>query len=166
MTRDNAPAGLLEVGRIGKPHGVKGDLMVSFSSDVEQRRAIGATLTIVADGDARPLVIASIRPQKDRWVVHFEGIDDRGDAERLVNKALYAEPIHIEGEIWVHELIGSTVVEVSGTERGTCVGVIQNPAHDILELSSGALVPVTFVVSCENGVTVIDPPEGLFDLAG
>ena len=98
--------------------------------------------------------------------MHFEGIDDRGDAERLVNKALYAEPVHIEGEIWVHELIGSTVVEVSGMERGTCVGVIQNPAHDILELSGGALVPVTFVVSCENGVTVIDPPEGLFDLAG
>ena len=44
------------------------------------------------------------------------------------------------------------------------MAVIDNPAADLLELESGALVPVTFVVSAEHGVVTIDPPDGLFDL--
>ncbi|MFM8826326.1 MAG: ribosome maturation factor RimM, partial [Actinomycetota bacterium] len=67
--------------------------------------------------------------------------------------------------VWVHDLVGSRVVTADGTGVGTCVAVVQNPAHDLLELDSGALVPAPFVVSCADGVTVIDPPEGLFDLA-
>ena len=60
--------------------------------------------------------------------------------------------------------MGSRVVEAGGTERGTCVGVLANPAHDILELDSGALVPVIFVTEFKDGVITIDPPDGLFDL--
>ncbi len=63
----------------------------------------------------------------------------------------------------MHDLIGSRVVEVGGLDRGACVAVIDNPAHDLLELDSGALVPVTFVVDNVDGVITIDPPEGLFE---
>ncbi len=63
----------------------------------------------------------------------------------------------------MHELIGSLVQEPDGTERGRVVSVLANPAHDQLVLESGALVPAVFVVSCADGVTVIDPPEGLFE---
>ena len=166
MSSQGLPEGFLEVGRIGKPHGIKGDLLVTLTSDVAQRRAVGASFVVVTPAGTRELVIEAVRPQKDRWVVHFHGVDDRSAAEALVNKSLHAEPLEVEGQLWVHELIGSRVEEADGTSRGTCVAVIDNPAHDILELSTGALVPVTFVVSCADGVTVIDPPEGLFDLAG
>jgi len=44
------------------------------------------------------------------------------------------------------------------------VAVIENPAHEILELEDGSLVPLPFVVSCRDGVIVIDPPPGLFEL--
>ena len=65
----------------------------------------------------------------------------------------------------MHQLIGSRVVEQgSGAERGRVVAVVANPAHELLELDSGALVPIVFVQSCEDGVTLIDPPEGLFDV--
>lgn len=138
--------------------------MVTFTSDVDARRRVGASFTIMVAGSPATVTIESIRPQKDRSVVHFAGVDDRSGAERLVNKTLFAEPVEREDTLWVHELIGSRVVEVSGTERGVCTGVIANPAHDLLELSGGALVPVTFVVGCIDGVTTIDPPEGLFDL--
>jgi 16S rRNA processing protein RimM len=66
--------------------------------------------------------------------------------------------------LWVHELIGSRVVDQEGIERGTCIAVIDNPAHDILELDTGALIPVIFVISCRDRVATIDPPDGLFDL--
>lgn len=164
MTTQPPPDGLLEVGRIGKPHGVHGDLFVTLTSDVDERRSVGATFTVVSATGQRVLVVESARPQKDRFVVHFAGVDDRSAAEVLVNKSLFAEPVHVEGRLWVHELIGSTVKGIDGTPHGTCIAVIDNPAHDILELSGGALVPVTFVVSCSDGVTVIDPPPGLMEL--
>jgi 16S rRNA processing protein RimM len=156
--------GLLEVGRIGRPHGVRGDTYVTFTSDVASRHETGSVLFILTSAGTRRLEITFSRAEKDRHVVHFSGVDDRNEAEKLTNKVLYAEPIDDPDAVWVHDLVGSRVVTVGGDEVGTCVAVVQNPAHDLLELDSGALVPAPFVVSCAGGVTVIDPPEGLFDL--
>lgn len=156
------PADHLEIGRIGRPHGVKGELTVQFSSDLSERRAPGAELFASAGAASRVLVIETCRPHGDRYLVRFVGIGDRTAAEPLVNATLWGAPIPVDDEtLWVHRLIGSRVVDVAGRAWGECVSVIVNPAHDILELASGVLVPVTFVVSCEGGTTVIDPPEGL-----
>ena len=155
------PDGLLEVGRIGKPHGVRGDLFLSLTSDLVQRREVGAQLIIFDSSGKRTLTITSSRPQQDRWVVHFEGIDDRNAAEKLTNKFLYAAPIDGAEGLWVHQLIGSDVEDTSGVSRGICTGVLNNPAHDLLELESGVLIPMPFVLSCDEGITVIDPPAGL-----
>ena len=156
---------MLEVGRVGKPHGVHGDTYVTFTSDVAARHEPGSVLFVDGEGSARRLVIERSRPEKERHVVHFEGVETREDAARLTNAVLLAEPLDDgNGELWVHRLIGSSVVERSGTVRGTCVAVVANPAHELLELDDGSLVPVPFVVSCEAGITLIDPPEGLFGL--
>ena len=155
------PDGLLEVGRIGKPHGVRGDLFLSLTSDLVQRREVGAQLIILDSSGKRTLTITSSRPQQDRWVVHFEGIDDRNAAEKLTNKFLYAAPIDGAEGLWVHQLIGSEVEDTSGVSWGICTGVLNNPAHDLLELESGVLIPMPFVLSCDEGITVIDPPAGL-----
>lgn len=153
---------LLEVGRIGRPHGVRGDLMVSFTSDVASRREPGARLVVSSPTGPIELTVESCRVQGERHVVHFAGVDDRTAAERLVNKVLFAAPVEGDTDtLWVHELIGSRVVDTSGREWGRCTSVIANPAHDILEVSNGSLVPAVFVVSCHDGTTVIDPPEGL-----
>lgn len=155
------PAGLLEVGRIGKPHGVKGDIFVSLTSDVEQRRSVGAEFVVMVANEPRTLRVSSVRAQGDRHVMHFEGVDDRTAAEHLTNKFLYAEPVVDESALWVHELIGSRVVDDAGEEWGTCVAVLDNPAHQLLELEDGVLVPLPFVESCDGTVTRIRPPEGL-----
>ena len=103
-------------------------------------------------------------PHQDRWLVTFAEIDDRVVAQRYTNVPVYAEPLDDADELWVHELIGTPVVEVDGTPRGTCVSVVANPAADLLELDSGALVPVVFVVEHTAERIVIDPPAGLFEL--
>ena len=154
---------LREVGRIGRAHGVQGGLYVTLITDRVERLAPGARLL----AGAQWLTVAESRLQQQRWLVRFVGVDDRTAAEKLTNSVLQAEPIEIDGDddaLWVHELIGARVVDQQGVDRGTCVAVIDNPAHDILELDSGALVPVIFVVSCLDGVASIDPPDGLFDL--
>ena len=109
------------------------------------------------------LTVLAAAPHHDRWLVTIEGIDDRSAAQRFTNVPIYAEPIDDPDELWVHELIGSMVTDVHGRDRGRCVAVVANPASDLLELESGALVPVVFVVRHADGVVVIDPPEGLFD---
>jgi 16S rRNA processing protein RimM len=155
--------GLREVGRVGRAHGVRGEVYVSLITDRLERVAVGARLL----AGSQWLIVAESRPQQQRWLVRFEGVNDRSAAEKLTNTTLQAEPLdddELDDALWVHELIGSRVVDQSGVERGTCVAVIDNPAHDILELDTGALIPVIFVVSCIGGVATVDPPEGLFDL--
>lgn len=153
-----APAGRLEVGRIGRPHGVRGAVYVDLVTDRLERVAEGARLWA-----GQWLTVQSARPVQQRWVVTFEGVDDRSDAERLVGRTLEAEPLDDPDALWVHELIGATVME-GDVVRGRCVAVVANPAHDLLELDNGALVPVTFVESMRDGVVSIVAPEGLFDL--
>ncbi len=153
------PDGLLEVGRIGRAHGVRGELYLDLSTDRTERVQTGARLWA-----GQWLTVVASRRVPNRFLVRFAGIDDRNAAELLVNRTVYAEPLDDADVLWVHELIGSRVVEVDGTERGRCVSVVANPAHELLELESGVLVPVTFVVSCRDGVTEIDPPPGLFEL--
>jgi 16S rRNA processing protein RimM len=154
--------GLLEVGRIGRAHGVKGDVFVHLTTDREERLAIGSRL----HAGGRWLTVTAASRTNDRWRVHFEGVEDRNAAEALSRVVLAAEPIDDPDALWVHELIGAEVVELSGLSRGHCVAVIDNPAADLLELESGALVPASFVVSIADGVVTIDPPAGLFELDG
>lgn len=149
---------LLVVGRVGKAHGLRGEVYVDLVTDRTERLAPGSVL----HAGGRLLTVLASKPQQTRWLVQFEGVNDRAAAEALTNTELEAEPIADPEAVWVHELIGSRVVERGGTDRGRCVGVLANPAHDILELESGALVPTVFIVSCADGITTIDPPEGLF----
>lgn len=155
------PQGCLEVGRIGRAHGIRGAVVVTLTSDRHERVAQHARLH---DGQ-QWLVVESSRPQpQHRWVVQFEGIADRNAAERLSGRQLWAEPVADDDAMWVHDLIGSSVVDTNGIVRGTCVSVIDNPAHDILELDTGHLIPIIFVTSAADGVITVDPPDGLFDL--
>jgi 16S rRNA processing protein RimM len=152
----------LEVGRIGRAHGLLGEVFVTPVTNVVARFERGSTLWI----DGRPRVVESSRLNQDRYVIRFDGVDDRSAAELLRNKVVEAEPLADapEGELWVHELIGSEVRDGGGALLGAVVAVQANPAHDLLVLESGALVPMVFVVSSEDGVVVVDPPEGLLDL--
>ncbi len=154
------PDGLLEIGHLRRAHGVRGQLNVQLATDRPERLAEGARW--YARGTWLTVVAAA--PHQDRWLVTFEEIDDRATAQRFTNAVAYAEPLDDAGELWVHELIGAPVVDVDGTPRGTCVAVIENPAADLLELDSGALVPVVFVTEHTPSGIVIDPPAGLFEL--
>jgi 16S rRNA processing protein RimM len=152
----------LEVGRIGRAHGLRGDVFVTPVTNIAERFAPGSTLWV----DGRAYVIASARPNQHRFVVRFEGVDDREGADVLRGRIVEAEPLAEppEGEFWVHDLIGSEVRDRGGAVLGNVTSVEANPAHDLLVLDGGALVPMVFVVSYDSGVVVIDPPAGLFDL--
>lgn len=152
---------MLEVGRITRPHGVRGEVNVLLTTNRTERVAKGAVLH-TADGQ---LTVRSSRPHKSGFIVTFAECGDRDRAEALRDTVLLAEAIDDPDELWVHELIGAVVVDEGGIERGRVVQVLENPASDILELDSGALVPVQFVISVDPGVRVdVEVPAGLFTL--
>lgn len=153
--------GLLEVGHIRRAHGLRGEVFVQLISDSDVRVAPGAELIA---GDQTLVVETSRLASNGRRVVKFAQIPDRTAAERYANQLLRGRPIDDPDALWVHELIGRRVVEIDGTDHGRCVAVLANPAADLLELDSGALVPTNFVVSNSDGTIVVDTPEGLFDL--
>lgn len=158
------PEGLLEVGRIGRAHGIRGDVFVDLITDRTERVAVGARLWVRDQWRT----IERSNPSNTRWRVHFSGLDERTPAEALAGTPVFAEPIDDPDALWIHQIVGANVVEIDGTDRGRCVSVIDNPASDLLELDSGALVPARFIVSLDASrdpaLITIDPPEGLFEL--
>lgn len=152
----------LEVGRVGRAHGLRGEVHVVAVTNRPERFARGSRLFV----GERELVVESARASGSGWVVQFAGIGDREAAEALRGLSVTGEAPGVapDGELWVHEVIGAEVRDRSGSRIGQVDAVQANPAHDLLVLDSGALVPMVFVVDHEPGVIVVDLPDGLLDL--
>jgi 16S rRNA processing protein RimM len=148
---------LLEVGRVVKPHGLKGAVVVELTTTRTDRLAPGTRFD--------DLEVVQSQPFQRRWIVNFAGVTTREEAETLRGRVLLAEPIDDDPDaLWVHELIGASVLDTEGVVLGTVASVEANPASDLLVLDGGALVPLRFVVDHADGRVVVDPPAGLFDL--
>jgi len=153
---------VLEVGRITRAHGIRGEVIVELVTDRLERVAPGSVLH-TATG---PLAVVQSTPHHGRWIVAFEGVATREAAEALRSTVLSAEPVDDPDVLWVHELIGSELIDADDVRRGRVVSVIANPASDLLELESGALVPLRFVVAHRAGRVTVDVPDGLFEADG
>ena len=133
---------------------------MTFSTDRDERHAPGAVLY----ADERTLVVETARPHQGRWLIRFAGVTDRDAAIALRGARLHAPPLdHDDDQLWVHELVGAELVDVAGHGHGHVVAVEANPAHDLLVLDDGTLVPVVFVVEHTAGRVVVDPPAGLLE---
>lgn len=151
---------LLEIGRVVKPHGLKGDVVVELVTNRAERLEPGTQFTV----SDLSLTIKKAIPHQHRWIVTFEEVNGIEKANQLRGAVLEAEPLDDPDALWIHELIGAEVFDTSGVSHGCVVEVEANPASDLLVLESGSLVPLNFVAEHGDGRVVIDPPEGLFDL--
>ena len=150
----------LEVGRIVKAHGLRGQVQVDLWSDRVERLVPGVTL----DSERGPLVVIDAAAHQARFIVSFDRIGSREEADRWRGVVLSAPRLNDESVIWIDQLYGAEVVDAQGVRRGVVVEVEANPASDLMVLDSGARVPLTFVVTLEANTRVqIDAPEGLFE---
>jgi len=120
------------VGRITRPHGVRGELTVMVLSEVPGRFDAGATVFLES---GRALTIATSRPHKDRVLVTFSEVTDRESAEALRGAVLVVpestSPPLPEGSWWDHQLVGCAVSTESGIELGELRQVIHTAANDV-----------------------------------
>jgi 16S rRNA processing protein RimM len=147
------------VGRIVKPHGLAGEVLVVLVSNRPERSEAGTVFST----DAGDLRVETVRPFRDSWLMTFAGVSSREQADALRSTILRAPPLHDEQAWWVHELIGSEVVSDDGTPLGTVRAVVANAASDLLELDGGALVPLRFVTERSPARLVVSAPPGLLD---
>jgi 16S rRNA processing protein RimM len=147
------------VGRVTKPHGIKGEVVVDLVTDRLERVAPGSVLT----AGSRSLEVTASRPHQGKHLVSFAGVTDRTAAEALRGAVLTAPPLDDPDVLWVHDLIGLEVVDTDGARLGTVTAVEANPASDLLVLDGGGLVPLRFLVEEAPGRLTVEVPPGLLD---
>jgi 16S rRNA processing protein RimM len=128
---------LVPVGRVGKPHGLDGGFFVEGASERDQVFAEGATL--YAAGEPAT-VVASRHGSGGRPVIRLDRSVERG-AELAVERATLPR-LEEEDEYYVFQLVGLHVEEEGGRALGRVREVLEYPGHDVLELDSGASLPL------------------------
>jgi 16S rRNA processing protein RimM len=166
----------LVVGRIGKAHGIRGEVTVEVRTDDPDRR-LGPGAVLMTDPPERgPLTVAAGKVHSGRLLLAFEGYADRTAAESLRDTLLIAEidPEEVPEdpeEFFDHQLVGLDVVTVDGVAIGEVAEMLHLPGQDLVAVrrpdGTEALVPfveaLVPTVDLEAQRMVIDPPPGLFD---
>ncbi|MFE1234255.1 ribosome maturation factor RimM [Streptomyces sp. NPDC058745] len=166
----------LVVARIGRAHGIRGEVTVEVRTDEpELRLSPGAVLSTDPAGTG-PLTVETGRVHSGRLLLRFEGVRDRTAAEALRNTLLIADvdPDELpeeEDEYYDHQLIDLDVVLADGTEVGRITEISHLPSQDlfIVERPDGTELMIPFVeeivteIDLEQQRAVIDPPPGLID---
>ncbi len=171
-------AKFLLVGKIVKPHGIRGEVAVkSLTERPDLRFRPGSELYIGADESSlQKIVIVSVRPFKKGYLVAFENFKDRNKAEQIREWFIYiprqdaAKPE--EDTYYHHELIGLTLEDDSGNELGRVCAVVELEAYDLLEVerkeAGNYYVPLVdeFIheVDPEAGRIRASLPDGLMDV--
>lgn len=156
------------LGVVTGPHGVRGDVRVkSFTDDPCALGAYGPLGT----GDGRTLIVKTARPARGGARVHFEGIDDRTQAETLTGAQLHVARAALpelpseqtEDDFYHADLIGLTAVDEAGAVVGTVAGVHNFGAGDLLDIG-GEFLPFTracvpHVDLAAGKLTIRTPPQ-------
>jgi len=144
---------LLVVGRIGRAHGVRGEVTVEVRTDSpDERFKIGQILKTDPESNG-PLIIESIRNNSGTLLLSFKNFNDRSAVEKLRNTLILAEvdPSQSntsENDFHISQIVGAKVVDRNGKTLGLVKDVLSLPAQDTLVVDSdGAEVLVPFVKS-------------------
>lgn len=162
------------VGRILRPVGVRGEVVVQVLSDVPGRLAPGSTVAGARDGKPSiPLVVETQREHKSGAVIRFEGCEDRDRAEELRDLLLEVDRSEVpeapEGTYYWYQLLGCRC-EADGEDLGEVVDLLEDGGGLLLVVSDGERkVPIPFVqsflknVDVERGQIELELPEGLLE---
>ncbi|MFD5041428.1 ribosome maturation factor RimM [Streptomyces sp. NPDC058377] len=166
----------LVVARIGRAHGIKGEVTVEVRTDEPELRLGPGAVLATEPAEAGPLTIETGRVHSGRLLLRFEGVRDRTAAEALRNILLIAEVDPEElpedpEEFYDHQLMDLDVVLADGTEIGRITEITHLPSQDlfIVERPDGSEVMIPFVeeivseIDLEEQRAVITPPPGLLD---
>ncbi|QDG88672.1 ribosome maturation factor RimM [Pseudarthrobacter sp. NIBRBAC000502770] len=165
----------LQVARIGKPHGIRGEVTVQVLTDAPEDRFVPGTEFVVEPSASGPLTVSSARWNKDILLLGFEEVADRNQAETLRGAKLFIETEELDeddDEGWYeHELVGLEA-RVESRVVGKVTALNTMPVQDLLVVTTpgGDEILIPFVeqivpeVNIEEGFILLTPPDGLFGI--
>ena len=167
----------LVVGRIVRPHGVHGEVVVDVRTDSPDERYTAGTVFATDPAAAGPLTVSGLRPHQGRLLVTFDGVGDRDLAATLRGVLLCVDSDSVPepedpDEFLDHQLVGLRATTPDGEAIGEVVRVDHGPGHDMLVVRlpdrREGLVPfvraIVPTVDLAGGRVVLTPPDGLFDV--
>lgn len=163
------------IGRLGRPHGLKGDLLLDGCAlSADELVALGTVTWRGARGETRTLTVRAAKAFMAKLQVRFREATGRDAAAALTNGELWVarERLPDPGpeQVYAFQLVGLRVVTPEGRDLGTIAEVMPSGAHPIYvvhgerELLIPAIEPFVREVNLEAGVVTVDPPAGLEDL--
>jgi 16S rRNA processing protein RimM len=168
----------LVVGRVIRPHGVRGEVLVEVRTDDPDVRLASGVVLATEPADAGPLTVTAARWHSGRLLLSFDGVADRDEADQLRGVMLVVDSADLEDitdpdEFRDHQLIGLAVLGPDGEHVGEVADVLHYGQDLLVVAGSGAragteiMVPFVAelvpVVDLEAGRLEIDPPAGLLD---
>jgi 16S rRNA processing protein RimM len=168
---EDAEPRFLIIGRITKPHGVRGEVRVEIHTELPERFH-WLERVFIGDDTPRPYEVAGVRFHKQMALLQLVGVNDRNGAEALRNAWVQIpeeEGIPLdEGQVYLYEVLGLRVITVSGRDLGEVVEVIETKANDVYVVrgpQGEVLIPeiadVIVEIDLDNERILIDPLPGL-----
>jgi len=167
---------MILVGRIARPHGIRGQVVVNPETDfVEERFAAGAIVWTRVDAGDERLIVSTMRVQNGRPIVGFEGFERIEDVERLAGVELRVPEESLQelqdGVFYQFQLVGCAVETTSGEPVGDVARVDGGAGGSLLAIDGPRgeiLIPFAVDICVEVDLAArrirIDPPEGLLEL--
>ena len=170
-----SPEDLLLIGKVLRPHGVRGLLRIGSYAESENTFQEAGTIVIrTREGDIHERALISITPHKNHFLMNIEGVNSLEEAEAYRNASLFVKKDVLNrggDEYFWHELIGLRVYLNSGEFLGEVQNIFRTGGHDIYVVKEGEreiLIPAVHHViahnDIEHGVMTITNMEGLLDL--
>jgi 16S rRNA processing protein RimM len=164
------------VGRIGRPHGVRGEVTVEVRTDDPDLRYVPGAVLLTEPAERGPLTVAAVRWHRDVLLLTVEGAESRETAEELRDTLLLVDVAQLPelddpDSYYDHQLVGLTARLTDGSVLGE-VAAVRHEGTELLVVrrSDGVDVLVPFVsaivptVDLAEGYLVVDPPDGLLEL--
>lgn len=163
----------LEAGKVRRPHGVHGEVVVELYTDFPER--LCPKKVVYLGDDHAPMVIASQRPHNEGLLMGFEGISTPEQAGRFRNQLLYVAAVEAEelpeGEFYFYELLDLNVVDETGASLGVLTDIMETGANDVYvvtdaagnELLLPAIPEVILDVDLEASTMTVHLLPGLLD---
>ena len=160
------------MGRVLRAHGVLGDVVVRRFGNTETALAPASQLRFGDGPEAMERAVVSARPHGREWIVTFEGVGSRGDAEALRGSILYMEgerlPAPEAGSYYRFQLVGLRVRTADGLGLGRIEEILETGANDVCvvrgergEILIPAVEPFIAKVDLEGGEMIVNPIPGL-----
>ena len=164
----------VDVGRIGKPHGLKGEVVVHYFGDAPDRFAPGSEVELIQKGQRRTLTVATTRPMPKKFVVKFEGHTRIEDVEPLRGALLQVQagdlPALAPDSNYHFELFGLAVVGAEGQCLGKLEEILSTGGNDVYIVRGGGreyLIPAIqdaiASVDLEAGILTLKDLKGLIE---